>query len=304
MTDQSPQPRSRIQSRAVLWGLIAIYTLLIPNAIYIYRFIEARFGLLFAGKIPLVIVILLGAGYVVYLWRSKLGWTKLLYMIPSAVIVLAIFRLEANPNKHIHIPEYILMAWLVYFALKKDYRGGGMLILVFICASMLGVVDELEQGIHPARSYGWKDMLVNTSSALIGVFTILGLTGHQESGWDWMEGLKRVKPLLGLVLAGIIINTLMCIYLFRVQANGGILKGYYPDWLLILNYLFLVLAPLLFLKFNRITRLPLNLNQKQSKPLVHDKTGNVRCWIYPILAILLFMDLLLIFVSITGLTFK
>ncbi len=298
MTDQTPQNRFRIQPRAVLWGLVGLYTLLIPNAIYVYRFIEARFGLVFAGRIPLVVVSLLGIGYVVYLWRAKLSWKKSLYLIPCAVIALAIFRLEGNPNKHNHIPEYILMAWLVYTALKQDYRGGGMLILVFLLASMLGVVDELEQGIHPGRTYGWTDMLVNTSSALMGVFTILGLTDYQSGSREWTNQLKNHKALIGLILFGAVGAVLMCIKLFEVQSAGGSIRDVYPLWLLIWNILCALTAVILFFLFRKKT----GGNKDDLVDPEHHRTAVL--WISPAAAILFYMHFLVTVVYIAGITFK
>lgn len=298
MTDQTPQNRFRIQPRAVLWGLVGIYTLLIPNAIYVYRFIEARFGLVFAGRIPLVVVSLLGIGYVVYLWRAKLSWKKCLYLIPCAVIVLAIFRLESNPNKHIHIPEYILMAWLVYAALKQDYRGGGMLILVFLLASMLGVVDELEQGIHPGRTYGWTDMLVNTSSALMGVFTILGLTDYRTGGWEWAGHLKKYRTIIGLILFGVAGAVLMCVKLFEVQAAGGSIRDVYPLWLLIWNILYTLIAIILFILYRKRYE---GIGDSQGDP---EHLTTAVLWVSPVAAILFYMHLLVTAVYLTGITFK
>ncbi|BCY19379.1 hypothetical protein hrd7_32280 [Leptolinea sp. HRD-7] len=281
-----------------MWGLIVVYTLLIPNAIYVYRFIEARFGLVFAGKIPLVIVSVLGIGYVAYLWRTRLGWKKALYLIPCAVIALAIFRLEGNPNKHIHIPEYILMAWLVYAALKKDYRGGGMLILVFVLASMLGVVDELEQGIHPGRTYGWTDMLVNTSSALMGVFTILGLTDYHADSWEWTDRLKKQKALIGLILFGAVGAVLMCVKLFEVQSAGGTIREVYPVWQVISNVSYTLLAAGLFARSRKQRNYPVD------DQIEVDSLKSARLWVWPVVIILIYMHVLITVVYFSGITFK
>ncbi len=281
-----------------MWGLIVVYTLLIPNAIYVYRFIEARFGLTFAGRIPLVVVTLLAIGYVVYLWRSNLGWKKVLYLIPCAAIALAIFELEGNPNKHIHIPEYILMAWLIYAALKKDYRGGGMLILVFVLASLLGVVDELEQGIHPGRTYGWTDMLVNTSSALMGVFTILGLTNYHEEGWEWAGQLKKQNTLIGLILFGAAGAVLMCVRLFEVQAAGGTIREVYPVWLVVWNVIYILLAAGSFAQFRKRN------NHPTDNPTEADSLKTARLWVWPVVIILTYMHVLIAVVYLAGITFK
>ncbi len=171
----------------MLWGLIAVYTFLIPDAIILYRFIATKFGIVFVGKIPLFLVLILGIAYVIYMRISNASLKNLAYMLPCAIIVIIIFMVESNPNKRIHIPEYVVLAWLVYAALSREYQGKGIFILIFVCTSMLGVVDELEQGIHPGRFYGLSDMMVNSASALIGVFTILGLTVRKTTGWEWIH---------------------------------------------------------------------------------------------------------------------
>jgi hypothetical protein len=304
MSNPIPKIRSRVLQRGLLWGLVALYTFLIPNAIYLYRFIEAKYGSVFAGKIPLVLVIISGIAYMVFLRLSKMSWKKILYTIPCAVVIVIIFKLESNPNKNIHIPEYVLLAWLVYAALSRDYQGKGIFILIFIITSMLGFVDELEQGIHPGRFYGLSDMMVNSSSALIGVFTILGTTKLQAATWGWTGYLKKYKLLLWVILFGFAGAVLMCVHLFEVQAGGGIFRGVYPVWLLIWNVLFVVVAPLIF----NIHR---NTIQKQKQIITGSldsttlsESAMSQLWIYPILTILFYMHVLLVYVSISGVIFK
>ena len=191
-------------------------------------------------------------------------------------------RLEPNPNKHIHIPQYVVMTWLLLAALSRDYKGKGLLLLIFICASLLGVVDELEQGIHPARFYGWSDMLVNSSSAVIGVLTILGLKPPKEGDWSWKGYLKEHKALIGLGVFGLIGAGLMCYFLFRVQA-AEVFRGVYPIWLLVWNWAYLILAVILVgsacavkkpcLWLPRI-RLPKRFPTQHEPPAC----GSTRCW--------------------------
>ncbi len=294
MSNQTNPNGSRILQPFQLWVLIALYVFLIPNAIVVYRYIESRYGLVFAGKIPFVIIILFGLGYIAYLRQAHINWKNSLYLLPCAVIVAVILNLEENPNKHIHIPEYVLLAWLLYAALSRDYRGKGLFILIFLCASLLGVVDELEQGIHPGRTYGWSDMLVNTSSALIGVFTILGLTrrGSEPSGWGWTGDLKAYSGLLFVILSGLTGAVLMCVNLFAVQAAGGVFRGIYPPWLLAWNVLFVISTPLFI------------HTHKKTIAVEHPQSATAKMWVYPALAIVYYMHFLLVFVAITGLAFK
>ncbi|SVB08975.1 uncharacterized protein METZ01_LOCUS161829, partial [marine metagenome] len=40
----------------------------------------------------------------------------------------------------------------------------------FVLSSISEVVDEMQQGLYPDRYYGWKDMVINSSGVLLGVF--------------------------------------------------------------------------------------------------------------------------------------
>lgn len=293
MSDQAFLKKLKILPPSFLWVLITLYVLLIPNAIIVYRYIEGKFGLVFAGKIPFVIIILFGLAFIAYLRLSRIKWKNVLYLIPCAVIVTVILNLEDNPNKHIHIPEYVLLAWLLYAAMSRDYRGKGLFILIFLCASLLGVVDELEQGIHPGRSYGWSDMLVNSSSALIGVFSILGLTRRAKpSGWDWLRDLKAYSGQLIVIATGLTGVVLMCVNLFHVQSAGGVFHGVYPPWLLAWSFFYMISTPLFVYTHRSVIA------------ALHPVMITTKMWTYPILAILYYMHFLMVFVAITGVMFK
>ena len=209
------------------WALVAGYTYILPNFRVIYEAILNAYGVEVVGKVPLAIIAAFGVAYVLATLRASKNLKNLLYLLPAALIAFAIMRLEPNPNKHIHIPQYVVMTWLLLAALSRDYKGKGLLLLIFICASLLGVVDELEQGIHPARFYGWSDMLVNSSSAVIGVLTILGLKPPKAGDWSWAGYLKEHKVLIRLGAFGLIGAGLTCFFLFRVQA-AELFRGVYP----------------------------------------------------------------------------
>ncbi len=290
----------RFNIRIIAWALIALYTFTLPDAILVYRKIVDLFGQATAGKVPFVAALILGGLYVVILVREKKNWRILLYLIPCGLIALAIFTLEANPNKHIHIPEYVLMAWLLYWVLSKDMRGGQILILVFLYASLLGVTDELQQGVHPGRFYGASDMLVNSSSALIGVFTILGLTRLEKSNWGWLKDLKGMKKLVWLAGLGLLLAGLMCFHLFRVQADDEF-WGIYPTWLWVGNVVFLLLS------FIGLIRYYANLHQKKKRKAGKQIAANAaeaRLWVVPLLVILSYMQVLVVYLSAFRVEFK
>jgi len=301
-------PKMRTQSRlpgiplnVILWVLVALYTFMLPDAIIVYRDIVGAFGKDAAGKVPLIIVVVVGIAYALAVVISQKSFKNLLFLVPCAIIAFLIMKLVDNPNKHIHIPEYVLMAWLLFAVLSRDYKGKGLFLLIFVYATLLGVVDELEQGINPARFYGLSDMMVNSASALIGVFTIMGLNKVTATDWSWVSHLKKYKTFVGLGIFGFTGMVIMCTYLFRVQTNGKF-WGVYPEWLLIWNILYLLLAPTIAVLWSALQK-----NHQAAKDQKDSFQSSVmktaRLWIIPLLVILFYMHALVIYVAISGVNF-
>ena len=296
-------PLSRSALSVLFWVLVAGYTYILPNFRIIYEAILNTFGVEVVGKVPLAIVAAFGMAYVLATLRTNKNLKNLLYLLPAALITYTIMRLEPNPNKHIHIPQYVVMTWLLLGALSRDYKGKGLLLLIFICASLLGVVDELEQGIHPARFYGWSDMLVNSSSAVIGVLTILGLKSPKAGDWSWKGYLKDHKVLIGLGAFGFVGAGIMCYFLFRVQA-AEMFWGVYPVWLLVWNWALSDPGVILVgISLRRQKTMVLAAGNSPAEA-VSPASITARLWVYPILAILFYMHSLLVFVSVTGAAFR
>lgn len=297
----TPRMRS-LGLKVVLWILVAVYTYVLPDARVVYNAIVQAVGKDAAGKIPFVIVVIVGVAYMAAILVSHRSWKNLLFLVPCGVIAFVIIKLVDNPNKHIHIPEYVLMAWLLYTVLSMDYKGKGLLILVFVYASLLGVVDELEQGINPIRFYGSSDMLVNSASALIGVFTIMGLKKMTGTDWAWTARLLEIKSFLGLALFGAAGAAIMCSTLFQVQLEGKF-WGVYPGWLLLWNYLYVLWVPAL--AFYR-GALPENLRSAEGvkDPALPPEAVTARLWIIPLVVILLYMHALVIYIAGSGVKFN
>ena len=133
MQRQTATPISNSGFKVILWVLVAIYTFMLPNAIIVYRDIVGAFGQAAAGKVPLIIVVTVGTAYALAVILSHKSFKNLLYLVPCAVIAFLIMKLVDNPNKHIHIPEYVLMAWLLFAVLSRDYKGKGLFLFTQLC---------------------------------------------------------------------------------------------------------------------------------------------------------------------------
>jgi len=289
--------------RFAFWALAAIYTAALPEAIIVYRSIVSHFSAEVAGKIPLVMIIIFGSIYVLAGFLMQRNGRHIKFLIPGAIIVFAVLSLESNPNKHIHIPEYILLAGILYEAIAIDYEGRGIFILIFVCTSMLGIVDELAQGLHPQRHYGLGDLVINSASALSGVLLLMGLRDPPRGGWRWVSYLKGMPLWWVLVFFGLSGAGLMCVYLAKVQMSNGF-WGIYPIWLLGWNGIFLALslgAGCAFF-FSGCKRYRQSWAKDSSTHIDFMKT--VYLWIFPPLTILFIVHLLPMVLGVSGWDFN
>jgi hypothetical protein len=295
-------PNRRHLQRISLWITVALYTAALPYVILVFRAIEQHFSPQIAGNIPLFIITFLAALYAGVCLKKKAAARCVIILAAGAVVVFLIMKFETNANKYIHIPEYVLMTWILYQALAVDYKGSGILLLIFMCAAMLGIVDELLQGIHPQRTYGWKDMIIDTASSFIGVLTLLGIKHQVTGNWTWLGRLKHFKSFTAAILFGAMTALPMCIYLFDVQAQGRFWKVY-PRWLLTGNGLFLAAAgtAVFFLWRSRHTA---DEVRSESDPEALGNHTTALLWVMCPLTILISIHALVVWVAVAGVTFR
>ncbi len=288
----TPTTRKR---RVILWLSVAIYTLSLPYAIVVYDVIALRYSPEFAAIIPRLILIAAGAAYIFYSIKIKLPLKKMSLIIPCAIIACLIICLEPNPNKHIHIPEYVFLVWLLFEAIRIDYKGAGIFLLVFLCSSFIGILDEILQGIHPLRFYGWQDMVINSSSSFIGILSLIGLREDQWKNWNWTDQLKKIRGSLVVVLLGILNIAINCYMLFEVKKHQGALLVY-PGWLIALNTVFVLIA------FITLWVLYRHTSQDTGEPEARKTTAVL--WLLPALTIILYIHMVVVLSWMAGATFQ
>ena len=292
---------SSFMLRVLLWSLVAVYTYVLPYLIVVYTAILKHFSAAIAGIVPITIIIVMGVVFFIIVLVLKKDIKILILLIPCTIITWVLISLQPNPNKYIHIPEYVVMSWILFEALSLDYKGKGIFYLVFICAASLGVVDEMMQGILPGRFYGWRDMIMNSAAAVIGVITLVGLRTTPKGGWTWIGCLKQYKKALGITLFGAAGAALMCVSLFDVKAHGGTIEGGYPGWLLGWSVLFVVTSLVVILFPGHFYMPDRTANDTGSNP--SDQVVTARLWILCPLVILIIMHGLVVFTAAKGLVF-
>ncbi|WP_458775650.1 VanZ family protein [Desulforhopalus sp. 52FAK] len=80
------------------------------------------------------------------------------------------------PVKRVHVIEYMILVCLVRYTMSYHLQGRLLLFFSVLATIMFGLHDELLQGLHPSRTYGLRDMIVNACAALGG-----GLIWHGGS---------------------------------------------------------------------------------------------------------------------------
>jgi hypothetical protein len=285
-----------------LWSAVVLYTAGLPYVIFVYRSLVNLFSPQIAGRVPVFIIIALAAIYAGSCMAKKMTPRGLIVLAVSGIIVILVMNFETNANKHIHIPEYILLSWILYRALALDYSGSGILLLVFICAVMLGVVDEIMQGIHPQRTYGGTDMIIDAAGSLIGCLSLKGLKQPPTGDWNWYGYLKQFRGTLAVISFGAITAVFMCRALFKVM-NKGILFNGYPRWLLAGNGLF-VAACLALIGFHRRRRLNYSTSGPETKPAAFGIHPTAMLWVICPMMILLIMHALVLGAAVAGIDFK
>jgi hypothetical protein len=73
------------------------------------------------------------------------------------------------------VAEYVLLSLVVRWTMSFRLQGMALLVFSACFVAVLGVHDELLQGLHPARTYGLRDMAVNSLAGCGGAFIWHGL---------------------------------------------------------------------------------------------------------------------------------
>jgi hypothetical protein len=185
----------------LLYPVAALLVLAYVNTFELWAILVSSIGPAQAALVPFVT---LAAGLALAGWHftRRRGATEFSPALLIAGLVLAGIGLmltdPAYPAKRIHVPQYLLLALLLRRALS-DHVGGAILTAAAIAVTMIfGIHDEMLQGLHPSRTYGLRDILVNTVSGASGAVMAVGV-----GLWRGPEGPFGASSRIGLLRIGI-----------------------------------------------------------------------------------------------------
>jgi cell division protein FtsW (lipid II flippase) len=112
-------------------------------------------------------------------------YPKWVYWIPAFIWMIVIFSLSARPSIHAsaidwqdffikktaHVVEYFILAFLIYFSLRKTTVESrtSLLLYTIIITIIYAVTDEFHQTFVPGREGRLRDVLIDSSGAFLFV---------------------------------------------------------------------------------------------------------------------------------------
>ena len=170
-----------MNKRIQYWGFATAWTILIYSTLYIVRpiceFLKkyTPFNAIVWGIFVLISV------WIVYFVFFHVRWKRLSsYLLFFGIVVCyaaALFWLKI-PEERIHLVQYGILVCLVLRALRLDWPPLAAYAGAFVLTSLLGLGDEGIQHILPNRYFEWKDVILNSVSAGLGL--LLWLSFQKE----------------------------------------------------------------------------------------------------------------------------
>jgi hypothetical protein len=192
----------------------AILVLAFVNLYELYRLVSDLLGARFLALAPLVLPPIFLMVIFVFARRSTrlvpLALTPTLAGIALCLIALAIPDPEIA-IKRIHVAQYLLLSLAVRHTLASRFGGIELTLSATLLSCLYGVHDEMLQGLHPDRTFGLRDIMVNTLASCGGGLIWHGLSlfekGHAPTGsltgWSWMHRLMLFGMSVAVVLMAV-----------------------------------------------------------------------------------------------------
>ncbi len=152
-------------------ALVPFYVSLFPLWKYLSTLLGGRADQIFT-YLPLVLLILFLVSAAAIRLPSAQRSTPVAALPLAAGLVICLLSLlvpdPGFPVKRIHVAEYAALSLVARYAMSPWLSGRPLLFYSVCLAAVLGIHDEFLQGLHPARTYGLRDMAVNALGSLGG----------------------------------------------------------------------------------------------------------------------------------------
>ena len=153
-----------------LWLALSVLAMLcFVNGFPVWVYLYQKLTLQSLVVMPIAVVFILIFGLMAWFARKGLRLNIAWFGLAIFLAVIGLYLPDAAvPSKRIHVAEYMLLAIVMRKALSYRHAGVALVIWTVLLTTLLGVHDEILQGLHVQRYYGLRDMLVNAFGAMSG----------------------------------------------------------------------------------------------------------------------------------------
>jgi glycopeptide antibiotics resistance protein len=167
----------------VVYGYLVVLLIVTPCLPLVINWARARWqgeavsSFVLVVEITIGIMLILSASSIFFYNRRKF----LLYVTLMGALIVAsglFFLFNPNPYELTHLPEYAILGILVIVAMKKGKEQGSESFLYVRSAAItviVGIADELYQGVLPSRYFTWYDIILNGLGGLLGLTIYWGM---------------------------------------------------------------------------------------------------------------------------------
>ena len=175
--------------------------------------------------LPIIVTVgVLGVIGLRFVNRVNRGY-RIRFLFLGLGIVGAFFSLAIpDPNvpiKRIHVAEYIVLSFLVRYALSFRLQGAGLTLFTALVTLLFGVHDEMLQGLHSLRYYGWRDIIVNGSAGLSGALLGHGLLCFERPGIVRTESLNNKVLTPQVVILFVLLSVALAAHVYLLYQQRG-----------------------------------------------------------------------------------
>jgi len=171
--------------------------------------------------VTLVVLVVIAS---LFIRRVNRGY-RIEFLFLGLGIVGAFFSLAIPdphvPIKRVHVAEYIVLSFLVRYTLSHRLQGLNLTLFTALVTLFFGIHDEMLQGLHSLRYYGWRDIIVNGTAGLSGSLLGHGLLCFERAGVSQPAGHKRRAVTFGVVALYILLAAAVAAHVVLLYQQRG-----------------------------------------------------------------------------------
>jgi len=180
--------RGLFSSARTAWLVALVYTIFLYStltlAFRLYVWMFARYGKPFMSSLMIWIYVPVGIALLAFLLfrlPRQLG-RYLTFLMLGLAMAFCLDRITI-PAKRFHFLEYAPLAVLIFEALRFHCRDRYHYVWSMVVVTLVGLGDEVIQGILPNRYFGINEVVTNAAAGLFALVFIAFVLGEENYPW-------------------------------------------------------------------------------------------------------------------------